>query len=86
MMANMRLNGFDDAGGILGAAAAANAVVAPDPISGESADATICRRFNERGSPQEESRRSSKHMAFSRATGRRPRRPQLRSGAKKINA
>jgi hypothetical protein len=85
-MANMRLNGSDDAGGIQGAAAATDAVVAPDPISGESADATICRRFDERGSLQEQSRSSAKHMAFSPATSRRANRPQSRSGAKKIDA
>jgi hypothetical protein len=85
-MANMRLNGSDDAGRIQSVVSAADVVVASDPIGGESADATICRRFNRRGSLQEESQRASKPIAFWRATGRRARRPQLRSGAKTIDA
>lgn len=67
----------------LGRRRGANSVVAPDPIRGESADATICHRFNDRRPPLEGSRRSSKPMAFSRETGRRPRRSQLRYASKK---
>ena len=67
----------------LGCRRGVNAVVAPDPISGESADATICHPFNDRRPPPEGSRRCSKPMAFSRGTGRRPRRAQSRSASKK---
>jgi hypothetical protein len=86
LTANMRPDRSDDAGRAQGAAAAADAEGAPDSISGESADATICRRFDGRESLQEESRSSAKPMAFSPTAGRRARRAQLRSGAKTISA